>query len=320
VNEVSEVNEAGHPTVADAVAEVRQLLAAAGLRDPRREADELYAAIVCGTAGTAWLERDQPIASIMRERLVLAAERRAAGWPQAYATGRANFRGHWLAVDARVLIPRPETEGLVELVLEAVGEWESGKVGEAHSSTLTHSHSPTLPLVIADIGTGSGAIAIALALEAPVSGVIATDISADALNVALENAASLGAKERIGFRKGDLLLPLLDDTVDVVVSNPPYVASDEWEALEPGVRDYEPRLALDGGPDGLDILRRLLAQAREALNPGGMLALEVDARRAAQTAALADAAGFAGVELRDDLFARPRYVVARQPGNAARGS
>jgi release factor glutamine methyltransferase len=280
-------------SVGGAMAEARELLAGAGVGDPRREADALYAAVVCGSASTAFLNRDQPIAAAVRDRLMLAAERLAAGWPQAYAAGRANFRGHWLAVDQRVLIPRPETEGLVELVLAGL---PSGRLA-----------------VCADIGTGSGAIAIALALEGRIGGVIATDLSADALNVALENAVSLGVKERISFRRGDLLLPLLGDPVDVIVSNPPYVATGEWEALESSVRDYEPRLALDGGVDGLGPYRALLARARDALTPGGLLALEVDARRAQQTAALAVQAGFERVEVRDDLFGRPRYLLGRQP-------
>jgi release factor glutamine methyltransferase len=293
------VAAAAGATVGEAVRCARELLAGR-VADPRREADELYAAIVCGNAGDAWLARERPVAPAVEARLRLAAERRAAGWPQAYAAGRANFRGHWLAVDQRVLIPRPETEGLVELVLE----WVSGSSGSSHSSSL--------PLV-ADIGTGSGAIAIALALEAPVAGLLACDVSADALNVAIENAAALGAGERIGFRRGALCLPLLEERVGVLVSNPPYVATGEWEALEPGVRDYEPRLALDGGPDGLEVLRPLVVQAMDVLNGGGLLALEVDARRAPATAALAAGAGFERVEVRDDLFGRPRYVLGRRP-------
>ena len=301
------------------MAEVRAMLAAAGVADARREADELYAAFVCGATSAAFLDRDRSMAEAARERLIASAQRRAAGWPPAYAAGRANFRGHWLAVDQRVLIPRPETEGLVEIVLEYVGAWERRSVGAdalaVPAPTLPRSHAPT-PLLVADIGTGCGAIAIALALEATIAGVIATDVSADALNVALENAQALGAKERISFRRGDLLAPLLGDVVDVVVSNPPYVASAEWAALEPGVKDYEPRLALDGGADGQDVIRGLVAGARAALGPGGLLALEVDARRAQQTAALAARSGFERVEVRPDLFGRTRYVLGRQPEQA----
>ena len=272
------------------------VLAAAGVAEARREAEELYAAVICGAASAAYLDRECEMPAAIAARFGDAVARRAAGWPQAYAAGRANFRGHWLSVDHRVLIPRAETEGLVELVMR----WVYRRTA--------------VPPVVADVGTGSGAIAIALALESTVSGVIATDSSAEALNLAVENAAALGAKERISFRRGHLLDPLLGETVDVVVCNPPYVATGEWQALEPSVRDYEPQVALDGGVDGMGVMRELIGQARSALLPGGLLALEVDARRAAGTAEVARSAGFEHVEVGDDLFGRPRYVRGRQPG------
>lgn len=280
-------------SIGDVVCEMRRLIGS--------EADELYALVTTSTSSMAWLEREKPCPSYLRCKLLEAAERRAVGWPQQYAAGRANFRGHWLSVDQRVLIPRPETEGLVDLVIDQ----------------LSHAPRPTPHLpVVADVGTGSGAIAIALALEARVGGVIALDISADALNVAMANAAALGAKERISFRRSDLLLGLLDDTVDVVVSNPPYVATAEWQRLEASVRDYEPRLALDGGPDGLEPTRRLAAEARAALTPGGLIALEIDERRAAATLDALRRTGFESLEAVHDLTGRPRYVLGRQPETA----
>lgn len=305
---------AGAMTVGEALERAQSVLQAAGVPAARREAEEIYAAVVCGATSAAWLDRERPIAPSVRTRLEDAAARRAAGWPQAYAAGRANFRGHWLNVDRRVLIPRPETEGLVEVVMD----WAVRRAGgQADRSADRPTGGPPERLpVVADIGTGSGAIAIALALEAPVAGVIATDLSSDALNLALENATLLGAKERISFRRGHLLEPLLGEPVDAVVSNPPYVAADEWEALEPPVREYEPRLALDGGPDGLVTVRQLTAQARDVLLPGGLLALEVDARRATATADEARKAGFEHVEVAMDLFGCPRYVHGRQAGHA----
>ena len=281
-------------TVGEAVGRAAEVLAGAGVTDARREADELYAALVCGATSRAWLDREQPLAPGLAERLETAARRRAEGWPQAYAAGRVNFRGHWLAVDRRVLIPRAETETLVERALE----WAAARA---------------VPPVIADIGTGSGAIAIALALEGRVAGVIATDLSADALNLAIENAAALGAKDRINFRRGDLLTPLLDDPVDAIVSNPPYVTTEECDWLLPVVKDYEPHLALDGGTDGLAVTRRLATEAAAVLPPGGLLALEVDAGRADASAAILTDAGFADVEIGEDLFGRPRTVLGRRP-------
>jgi len=290
-------------TVSDALAAATKLLEEAGLAEPRREAEELYAALVRRPTSAAWLEREEPIPSRVRAALEVAAQRRAALWPQAYAAGAANFRGHWLAVDRRVLIPRPETEGLVDLVLE----WAkaAGRAGT--------------PLVVADACTGSGAIAAALALEAAPGAirVIATDCSAAALDVARLNMAALGLRDRVELRHGDLLEPLGGAPVDAVVSNPPYVAAAEWDALEASVRDFEPREALVSGEDGLAAIRALIVQARSALRAGGLLALEVDARRAAEAAALAAAASFASCTVLQDLFGRPRYLRARRPADGS---
>jgi len=288
-------------TVGEAIAAATEVLGKAGVTEPRREAEELYSSLVRRPTSAAWLDRDQPVRGALRTALDQAAARRAAGWPSAYAAGAANFRGHWLAVDRRVLIPRPETEGLVDLVLA----W--GK-GEARAGA---------PLVIADACTGSGAIAVALALEATVEvRVIATDCSADALAVARVNVEALGAGDRVELRHGDLLSPLAQERVDAVVSNPPYVAAAEWDRLDACVRDFEPREALVSGADGLDAIRALVVEAQAALRPGGLLALEVDARRAGEAAALAVAAGFTGCAVLKDLFGRPRYVRARKAGGA----
>ncbi len=283
-------------TVGEAVAAAAELLEAAGIAEARHEARELYGLLVRQSGSTAWLRRDEPLSAALGAALEQAAQRRAAGWPAAYAAGAANFRGHWLAVDRRVLIPRPETEGLVDLVL-------------AWSKSASR---PGRPLVVADACTGSGAIAVALALESPVAvRIVATDCSADALAVARANVAALGV--RVELRQGDLLSPLGGERVDAVVSNPPYVAAAEWEELDPGVRDFEPRAALVSGPDGLAAIRELIAQARELVRPGGLLALEVDARRAGEAAALAEAAGFVSCSVHQDLFGRPRYLRAWSP-------
>lgn len=284
-------------TVGGAVAAARRMLEAAAIHDAQQEAAELYAALVGRATGAAWLDRDRPCEPALAAALADAARRRAEGWPQAYAAGRVNFRGIWLSVDRRVLIPRPETEGLVDLVLA----WMRG-AGAASAGGL-----------VADVGTGAGALAIALALESAAGRVVASDASAAALEVARANVAALALGAQVECREGHLLAPLGGARAAVVVSNPPYVATAEWERLEPGVRDFEPRAALDGGPDGLDPTRELVAAARDALVPGGLLALEVDTARARDVAALAAAAGFADCVVLEDLFARPRYVRARRP-------
>jgi release factor glutamine methyltransferase len=286
-------------TVGGAVEAARRILDTAGVAEARREAAELYAALVRGPASAAWLERERPVDDAVGARLREAARRRAAGWPQAYAAGVANFRGWWLAVDRRVLIPRPETEGLVDLVLA----WMRGAAAVAPRPA------------VADAGTGSGAVALALALESPARPVIATDASADALAVAAANVAAHRVADRVDLRRGDLLAPLGGARVDVIVSNPPYVTTAEWEALEPAVRAFEPREALDAGADGLAPTRELVRQAWTALRGGGLLAVELDARRAAAAAAVARAAGFAPCDVIEDLSGRPRYLRARRPAD-----
>jgi len=284
-------------TVAEALDAARAALETAGLADPRREADELYAGLVQGPASAAFAAREEELPADRAAALEAAVRRRVAGEPQAYATGWANFRGHWLRVDRRVLIPRPETEGLVELVLE----WVRGH--------------PARPAPVAvDVGTGSGAIAIALALEGPFARVRAVELSADALALARENVAAHGLAERVACVGGDLLEPVADRAADVVVSNPPYVATGELAGLDESVRFFEPVAALDGGPDGLGPTRRLVAAARHTLTPGGLFALEVDSRRADLAAELVQDAGFPAVVIAYDLFNRPRYVWAEQPG------
>jgi release factor glutamine methyltransferase len=287
-------------TVGEAVARAREILEGAGVSDARREAEELYAALVGRGASAAWLERERPMPVGVVGALEGAARRRAAGWPQAYACGSADFRGHRLAVDRRVLIPRPETEGLVDLVIEWARQERARCAG---------------PLVVADVGTGSGAIALALALEDPGLQLVACDRSEAALEMARFNVEASGVGDRVELRHGHLVEPLEGLRVDAVVSNPPYVATAEWESLEPGVRDFEPREALDGGPDGLVLTRELVAGARKAVRAGGLLALEVDARRARRTAGLVVAAGFDRCDVIQDLSGRPRYVRARRPAH-----
>jgi len=264
-------------------------LTRSGMREPRREAAALWGALAGRSPGAVWIERDRPAAPALMDDFRQAVARRAAGAPLAYATGRAAFRTLELAVDCRALIPRPETEGLVELVLR----WAAGTPGG----------------VAADIGTGTGCIALALAMEGRFERVIATDCSGEAAALARENVAQVRPGVPVEVRVGNLLAPLAAERCRVIVANPPYLTEGEWATLDPAVREFEPKAALASGPDGLVATRALLGEARAVLEPGGLLALEIDERRPAAVQALAHDAGWNHVNIHQDLFGRPRYAL-----------
>ena len=224
----------------------------------------------------------------------MAVVRIQRGAPFAYAVRRAAFRHLTLDVDERVLIPRPETEGLVEEVLRMA----AGSRGCA-----------------IDVGTGSGAIALALASEGVFDRVIATDLSMDSLIVARQNAARLAGALRVPveFRQGSLLAPVQDIRASVIVSNPPYIAYHEAAELPSSVRDWEPVLALMSGADGMSATSAIIRGAAGLLQQGGILALEVDARRASLAAeSLAVDPRYCEIAVRLDLAGRERFVVARR--------
>ena len=272
-----------------------QSLARADVREPRREAASLWGACTGVSPGDAWLQRDRPAAPAARERFWRAVRRRVDGEPFAYAVGVVPFRTVLLALDRRALIPRPETEGLVELVLRNKGTRDGGRGTGG---------------VAADIGTGSGCIAISLAVEGSFGRVIATDISADAVALAKENVARVQPRTPVEVRIGDLVQPLAGERCRVIVANLPYLTEAEWDALDPGVRDYEPKGALASGPDGLQATRALLDAARAVLEPGGLLALEIDERRTEAVRSLALTAGWGRIDIHQDLFGRARYALA----------
>lgn len=273
------------------------VLREAGVTDAESLALSTWAALAGTAPGAVWMNRDEaPLSEDLPPRFHDVIARHAAGVPVQYAVGRAGFRLVDLFVDRRVLIPRSETEGLVEHVL-AFGRGRAGANGGGSWG------------VAADIGTGSGAIALSLASEGSFECVIATDASAEALEVARLNHATLRPTTRVDFRHGSLLEPLENTKVDVIVSNPPYVSTPEWRGLPGMVRDFEPRLALDGGPDGLTYTREILEGAAAHLASGGLLALEIDSSRGAQTLDLALTCGWRGRVL-PDASGRDRYFLA----------
>jgi release factor glutamine methyltransferase len=220
--------------------------------------------------------------------------RRSQWEPVAYITGRKEFWTFVLEVNSSVLIPRPDTEIIVEEALNLCRKMDSSEIK------------------ILDIGTGSGAIAIALASEITGAKVVATDISSPALNLAQKNAAALGLKEKIDFRQGDLFEPL-DDIFDIIVCNPPYIAADEYEKLPAGVKDYEPREALLAGKSGLEFYEKLIYQAAGFLKKNGWLLLEIGAKQEAGVRGIMEAAGFYdSIEMRRDYAELPRVMKARR--------
>ena len=238
---------------------------------------------------------DEPATARSGAYLTAMVERRAGGEPLQYVLGRWGFRHLDLMVDRRVLIPRPETEQVVGWALDSVEE--RGR-----------------PLLVADLGTGSGAIALSLATELPTAEVWATDVSADALDVARANLAGLGgtAATRVRLAAGswwDALPPDLAGRLDLVVSNPPYVG--EHDPLPVGVDAYEPRIALRSGPSGMDAISAIIGGAAGWLAPGGVLVVELAPAQAATTATLAAAAGATGTRIRIDALLRQRALVAQ---------
>jgi release factor glutamine methyltransferase len=227
------------------------------------------------------------------ERYAELVARRQRGEPIQYITGEAEFYGLPFRVTPAVLIPRPETEHLVETVIALCRGMERPRV--------------------VDVGSGSGAIAVALAHQLQQAQMTAMDISADALAVARENAQRNGVAERIRFAKGDLLAPVKGERFEVVASNPPYVSSDERAAMDVEVREFEPETALFAGADGLAVYRRLIPQAAEVLVTGGHIAVEIGYDQRDAIRELLGASGFEDIEFVPDLQGIARVAVARRP-------
>ena len=284
-------------TVGALVSEMSALLEPSFGDAAPHEARELLAALHDMPRHWPTVEQSHPMGADDRARALRAAERRARGAPLQYAAGQAAFRHLTLDVDERVLIPRPETERLVELVLDGLRATPGG--------------------ILVDVGTGSGAIALALASEGRADKVIGTDVSVDALAVARANVVRCARvlRSAVEMRAGSLLGGVHERPLRAVISNPPYISWDEREALPSSVRDWEPSVALFSGADGMAVTARLVREAGTALEAGGLLALEVDVRRASVVAELVATDGsYEQVRVVLDLTGRERFVVARRRG------
>jgi release factor glutamine methyltransferase len=284
----------------DAFLAGREHLAAAGVAPPDLEAEVLLRHAASLDRAALFVHWHGPITRDTWDAYVVLLEARASGRPLAYVTGFREFYGLAIAVDERVLIPRPETELLVDVLREA--------------ASAARDESP----ILVDVGTGSGAIAIAAAAACPDARVFATDVSPQALDVARANAATHCVASRVTLLVGDGLAPLLAIGVHAhaIVANPPYVPHDARDSVDPVVRDHEPEVAVFAGPSGLEIHERVAADARRALRPGGVLGLEVAARwdQADRVASLLVALGYGIESRRRDLAGWERAIVGRWTG------
>lgn len=255
-------------TVRDALAWAAPMLSAADVPSPRLDAEILLAHVLGWKRARLYAFPEFELTEAQREAFLAFVERRRRHEPVPYIVGHREFYGLDFVVDRRVLIPRPETELLVERAL-------------ASAASLG-----TRELILADIGTGSGIVAISLAVHLPDATVYATDVSAEALEVAAVNATRHGVSERVHLLAGNLLDPL-PEPVHIIVTNLPYISTARVDSLASDVVDYEPRVALDGGTDGLQHVCNLLAQAGRWLLPGGVIWLEVGAYQGQKVVALA---------------------------------
>lgn len=274
-------------SVAGLLEAAAERLRAVRIPKPRREAHRLWAAASRQPAGMSYLNRDRDTDHAVARRFDEMVERRVSGEPMPYVIGEAGFRHLTLAADRRALIPRPESEGIIDLALERV------RTGRA-----------------VDLGTGTGCLALALRQEGAFDLVVGADVSGDALALAAENRARTGLG--VELVRGDLAAPLRGAAFDLLVSNPPYLTDAEYQALDPSVRDWEPALALASGADGMTASTRILAEGGRLLRPGGWLVMELDSSRGTAAAATAVQAGWDQVHVWNDLFGRARYLTARR--------
>jgi len=283
-------------TIKEALRRASFYLQQAGCENPGGEAEALLTASLGVTRAWLYAHGEEKTEAAALKHYFAWVARRATGEPYAYLVGEKEFMSLSFLVTPAVLIPRPETELLVET---AVRELEAGK-----------------NLRILEVGTGSGAVAVSLAVLLPQSEVAAVDLSPAALIVAAQNAARHNVTNRIRFLAGDLYAPVSGESFDAIVSNPPYISSADIEALKRDVKDFEPRLALSGGPDGLNFYRRLTAELAVLSAPPAVLLFEVGYRQAEAVAGLCHIAGYKNISRFNDLAGISRVISAKPAGVA----
>jgi len=312
------------PTCATLLQTAEARLRDADIATARLDAEVLLAMALGTTRAGVYARLQHSLEADLVAHFAGLIDRRARREPIAYITGVQEFWSLPFAVTPAVLIPRPETELLVEIVCGLVERGDHDSAGGSPpflTFPRTGGRDPKgrargssdRDVYICDVGTGSGCVAVALASELPSARIVATDVCADALSVASANAERHGVGGRIRFVRGDLLEAIGGDTsFDVIVSNPPYLAPDD--AVSPELA-FEPRLALAAGIDGLDVVRRLITTAAKRLLPSGWLVMELGRGQESGVCELARAAGFSSVAVEPDLAGIPRAVVARRPSS-----
>jgi release factor glutamine methyltransferase len=274
-------------TILEVINKTTLYLQKQGIESPRLTIEMLLAHVLQKKRLQLYLEFERELDAATLDRLRELVKRRVTGEPVQYVTGSVEFCGLRLAVDRRVLIPRPETELLVEVV------------------------AARQPARVVDVGTGSGCIALALAKKLPAAQITGLDASQDALAVAEANAKTHGLEKKVRFLRSDLLSEFACSApVEAVVSNPPYISRGDYARLPKEVKDFEPESALVAGADGLDVYRRLVLEARSILSPTGFLALELGAGQRSAVAELLTGAGFAVAQVEKDLQGHDRVIVA----------
>jgi release factor glutamine methyltransferase len=282
------------PTITEAIAEGARQLHVSAVGEERRTAGVLLCHALGVERTHLFTGSENQVGESDYETYLQLIERRAAGEPLQYITGHQEFYGLDFMVTPDVLIPRPETEFLVERVIKLVEE-----------------STEETPLVV-DVGTGSGCIAVAVAVHFARARVLATDLSHAALDVAWQNACKHGVADRVEFLEGDLLEPLvlrsLKGQIDFIVSNPPYIPAADLEHLQREIREHEPRVALFGGDDGLDFYRRLLRESPRFLKPAGKLVIEIGVSQLPAIRQAVDLSGCQLLEVTNNLQSIPRTL------------
>jgi release factor glutamine methyltransferase len=299
----SQANQGGHATQWTVLALLdwtKDYLEKNDSQSPRLDAEILLAHSMHCERIMLYTRFDEIVSEADRLQFRELIKQRASGCPVAYLVGFKEFYSLRFDVSEHVLIPRPETEFVVIAVLDIVKEYFN-----------SDTNGQSIPCHVVDVGTGSGAIAITLATELSLIEVTAVDLSTAALEVARKNAIGHEVNDRIEFIEQDLLEGASDTKFDIVVSNPPYVTSEEYEALSRNVREYEPKLALESGPTGMECYQRLVPQAAARLNDGGWLVLETSPMLMEQLKTLVSETGFGEIATVADLAGHQRILTAR---------